>query len=405
MNAKKAIQIVVGILVGVGILALLFREVNWSELRAALAGVSMTWLLLSQVPNVLSFFTRIQRWKYIVRATSPASFSAMFSATQIGFLANFTLPFRAGELIRPYVLNRLTGIPFSKGLAMTALDRVTDLIGLVAVMAVGGWAFSPTEDVVLPEELMGIEYTLSADLLKSAALTSTILPLGIIAIFVLLYVNQGLVLRLSDAILGVFSKSLAEFANAMLSGFAEGLHVFRSPSDMVKSILWSLVTWALFLAGTACVLEAFHLDWPWYAPFIIQTTIALLISVAVTPGFIGQFQAGAMAGLMMVVPGILYADALAVGLVAHLAAVIPVGIAGVYCLAKENMGLDELQRASQEAEEELEEQSHHGGESTGGESVGDESTGDESTGGESVGDESTGGESTGGESAGDEDCH
>src|SRR5690606_14395379 len=112
----------------------------------------------SQIPVVLSFYVRILRWKYVVRATAPASFRSMFSATQIGFLANFTLPARAGEFIRPLVLSRLVGIPFSKSLALTSLDRVTDLFGLVAVMIVAGLAFQPTESVPVPKELLGRAY-------------------------------------------------------------------------------------------------------------------------------------------------------------------------------------------------------------------------------------------------------
>jgi glycosyltransferase 2 family protein len=350
---KRTIQITVGLAVGLLLLYFLFRGVDWEEFGNALRGIDIKWLFLIQIPLWLSFFTRILRWRYIVRATADASFRHMFSATQIAFLANFTLPARAGELIRPYALGRLAKIPFSKCLALSSLDRVTDLFGLLAVMIVAGFAFTP-RDVQIPAELLGQPYTITANMLRTTAIMTLIVPIVILSGLVLLYVNKPFVLGISNAILGRVSKRFAAFVQELLESFAEGLHVFRSPSDMTKSLAWSLVTWALFTSSTACLLEAFNLDWPWYTPFVLQTTLAVAIALPGAPGFIGQFQAGVLAGLMMTVPEMRYADALALGLVAHVVNVIPVAITGVFCLAWENMGLLELQRGSEAAEAELE---------------------------------------------------
>ena len=356
ITLKRTIQVIAGALIALVLLYVLFRGVNWADLLRAMRSVSLLWLALCQIPLWLSFLTRIQRWKHIVRATAPASFRAMFSATQIGFLANFTLPARAGELIRPYVLGRLAGIPFSKGLALTALDRVTDLFGLIATMAFAGLAFHPKKDIALPKELLGFQYTVSARAIDTTAVFTLIVLAGLIAVLVLIYVNKRLALRLSDFIFGMISTRLAEWIHRLVNEFAEGLHILRSPIAMVRSIAWSFVTWGLFLVSTTCILQAFHLNWPWYAPLVVQSTLAILISVGFTPGFIGQFQAGVLAGLTMVIPGISYADALAVGVVAHIVNVLPIAITGVGCLVWENMGLLELQRASEEAEAELEEE-------------------------------------------------
>lgn len=356
---KRALQIAVGLLIGAALCYFLFRSVDVASLMAALRTVNPWWLLLSQVPLAISFYTRILRWRYVVRATAPASFRSMFSATQIGFLANFTLPARAGEFIRPLVLSRLASIPFSKALALSSLDRVTDLFGLIAVMLVAGAAFQPTEAVPVPPELLGRPYTFTPEQLRTAALAPLILSFGVIVAFVLLYLNTPLALRISTAVLGRISARLTDFVNGMMTSFAEGLHVFRSPGDMAKSIAWSLVTWALFTTGTVCILQAFAIDYPWYTPFVIQTTLSVCIALPGAPGFIGQFQAGILIGLALAVPGVDYALALAVGLVAHIANVVPIAVTGVYCLVREQMGLLELRQASQEAEGALEEELVH----------------------------------------------
>jgi len=354
---KRGIQVTIGLLIGAVLVFIMFRNVDWAALFESLRNVSLTWFIIALIIVTLSFFFRVKRWTYLVRATLPdATYSNMFSATQIGFLANFTLPARAGEFIRPYVLARLEKTTFSKSLALTSLDRVTDLFGLIAVMIISGLAFQPKESVTIPKELLGRAYTITPQQLNTAALFPLIGSVLVIVAFVLLYLNTPMVLRISDAILGKVWRKAAEVVHGMLQSFSDGLHVFRSPWQMLKSVTWSIITWGVFVAGTASIMEAFHVDYPWYTPFVVQTTLAIAISLPGAPGFIGQFQAGMYAGLVVVLPTMRYEEALAIGLVTHVANIIPVAVIGVWCLAKENMSLLELREASREAEEELAEQ-------------------------------------------------
>ena len=89
---KKYVQGGIGFLLAGLLLWILFRGTDWGEVLEAIRGVSIGWLIAAHVPLLLMFPIRIQRWTYIVRATQPVSFRDLFSATQIGFLANFTLP-------------------------------------------------------------------------------------------------------------------------------------------------------------------------------------------------------------------------------------------------------------------------------------------------------------------------
>ena len=111
---KKYVFAVVGLVLGVLMVWLLFRSTNWEEVGHALSGANFWLLALSLVPVFLAHPARVRRWGFIVRAVYPATFREMFSATQIGFLANFVLPGRAGEAVRALVLTRLTRVPFSK---------------------------------------------------------------------------------------------------------------------------------------------------------------------------------------------------------------------------------------------------------------------------------------------------
>lgn len=351
---KRQVQLAISAAIAVVIVWYLFRDVNWTALFEHLRSASLPWLLLSQVPIWLSFATRIERWKYIVRSAHPgARWRGMFSSTQIGFLANFVLPARAGEVIRPYVLARLEGVPFTKGLAMTGLDRVADLVGLLVLLLVTMIGFRPTQDIPIPAEVLRTAepYEVPAAVLQQGAGLLVAFLLLLIAGLVVLYLNQNLVARIADAVVGVASKALARHVHAMVISFSQGLHIFRSAFDMARSLLWTVATWSGFVLSTVCLMNAFGLEYPWYAPLVVQAIVAGGIGLPITPGFVGQFQLSVMIGLIVAVPGISYELALAIGLVAHVINFVPVMIAGLGCLLLEDLNLFALRRDSESLQE------------------------------------------------------
>lgn len=345
---KRAIQVSVGLAIGLGLLWLLFRDTEWSDVGAAIRDIHLGWFLIAQIPLWLSFPIRVQRWTYIVRTAEPVPFKSLFSATQIGFLANFTLPGRAGEAIRALVLTRLTSIKFSKAFAMVALDRVTDLFGLMAIIAVAIVAYQPAQDVVIPAETFGTPgaITFSVTQYRIGAISAGIFLLAVVGAFVLLYVSRSLVLKMTHAVVGLVSKNLAKRVCEMLDHFADGLHVFRSPADMSKSIFISLITWAVSIIFLTCMLEAFRIDYPWYTAFVMQAILSFFISAPGAPGFVGQFHVPIVITLVMLVVGIDVDRAKAVAIVIHLMNLPPVGILGVYSLLTEHVGLFQLSKES-----------------------------------------------------------
>ncbi|MCF6285403.1 MAG: flippase-like domain-containing protein, partial [Candidatus Hydrogenedentes bacterium] len=306
------------------------------------------WVALSLALVFVTFLTRVKRWGYIVRTAQPVSFRAMFSATQIGFLGNFTLPARVGEVIRAVVLARLTGLTFSRCFAFVALDRVTDLFGLVVVMLLAATVFQPTEAIVLDD------WTIEPDLIRVTTLSTIVLVTGIISAFVALYCRKALALRLVSATVGRVSPWLSEKLQGMLAQFADGMHVFKSVGDMSRAIFWSLVTWTIGTLCYFCVVQAFALDVPWYTAIIVMAFLAVAISVPGPPGFVGTFHFGIVGALLVVAPETDRDVAKAAALVAHMVNTLPVWVAGAVCLYTEKLGLLELRREGEHVDDEAE---------------------------------------------------
>lgn len=382
---KKTIQILLGLLIGGFLLWFLFRGTDWNAVWAATRNANVAWLAAAFAAIMLSFFTRVQRWTSIVRTAKDVSFRSLFSATQIGFLANFTLPGRAGEVIRAVVLARLERIPFSKCFAFVALDRVTDLFGLIAIMLVSVIAFQPAGRVGLPPDIHVPDWAgalLEPDAIRSGAIGFSLLLLAVVGVFVVLYVSQSFALRVAAVLLGVAQSLVRATVAPMLRGlgnvlgarvratgdrlgdadlvglgtgmireFAEGLHVFRSAADMSKAILFSLITWAVACFSYYCALRAFGFVEPWYTALIVTAMLSVAIALPGAPGFIGQFHFGIIIGIFVCIPDADYDVAKAVAIMSHLLNVLAVAIVGIWSLYREDFGLLELKRDADQRDE------------------------------------------------------
>lgn len=354
---KRKIQVVLGFAVGVLLVWLLFRNTKWGEVYDTIRGANKWWLILSQVPIWGSFLARIRRWHYVVRSTEPVPFRTLFSATQIGFLANFTLPARAGEAIRAFLLSRNTSIPFAKSIALVAVDRITDLVGLIVCIGLALVGFRNVGEVVLPAHTLGETETVwSGALVRSLILGGTFLLSLVVVALVMLYLNQRWLLKLVDLTFRRISPKLGDRVEHVVKQFADGLQALGSGGDMAKAILWSLVTWGCFVVSAACMLWGFHLDFPWYMPFLMLTLMGVAISLPGAPGFVGQFDGAIILAVLMVMPEVGATKAQAIAIVVHVLNLIPIAIAGVMGLMMEGTGLMELTRRSAAAGSELEQQ-------------------------------------------------
>ena len=343
---KKILKIFLGVTLGAFLIWFLFRKTDWNAVHAAIRGASVGWLLLAQVFAWSGCFARVQRWSYVVRASHPATFRNLFSATQIGFLINFTIPVRIGELVRAYVLSRLAKLPLSQSVAMVALDRVNDIFVLLIIVCVALFSFPMERDITFATGVFSnvSPIVVPATLIRTAAISLTVFLCVILGLLLLLYVNQNLVLRFIGICTGGISERLNDRFRRLFLNFAAGMHVFRSSTEMAKSACFSILAWSMGLFSTASIMTAFGIDFPWFTPFVMVTMIAVFISVPIAPGMVGQYHIAIITCLLLVIPETDTAQAKAVAIVAHVLSLIPIAALGIFCLVRERLSFVELTR-------------------------------------------------------------
>lgn len=337
-------RILAGVLLCAFLLWFLFRGTNWQALGSALLNVDAGWLLLAFMLSFSSLFARVRRWSFVIRATYPASFGSMFAATQIGMLVNSLTPARMGDVVRGYVLATLEKISFARSLTMVALDRINDVFALLVVLLIALFSYPGNSDIEFAPGVFGNAdpFVVSSSLIRPVAVSLTAALFVIILILVFLYFRQDVVLKVLDRIVRPVSSRAAKWLKTLFLNFADGMHIFRSATQLARSILWSLITWGLVALSLAALFKAFHLDFPWFGPFLMLAILGVFTSVTVTPGLVGQYHVPVVASLLMILPDMNVDEAKAVAIIAHLIALLPPVVLGVYCMVSQQLHFSDL---------------------------------------------------------------
>lgn len=117
-------------LLSIGCLVWTLRDAKLGELRDDLATMDWKWVALAVAADICVYFLHGLRWSLLLRPVEPVGFWRAVRAIYIGLFANEILPFRAGELLRCYLLSIWTALPFSVSLSSALIERIFDGIWL-----------------------------------------------------------------------------------------------------------------------------------------------------------------------------------------------------------------------------------------------------------------------------------
>jgi uncharacterized protein (TIRG00374 family) len=321
-------RLLVGALLAAALLALFFRGVDWSALGQALRGARPLPLVGLVLVTVGIYSVRAWRWGDLLAPLGRVRYADLFSATMVGFASGLLVP-RAGELLRPWLVSRRYPIPTSAGFATIILERLIDLITVLALFAL--YLF------VLPTPAAQVEGRLT-ELLKLGGAATGVVALGVLAFLLALHANADRVVGAVERLLARAPRWLAEPLGRMLHAFSAGLAVLRAPAAHLAKIgLQSLAVWLLIALGFYLNHLAFRIDLPFHATFLLIAFLVVGVAIP-TPGMVGGFHAFYLLALSEVY-GIDRATAAAAGIAAHALTNLPILVFGLALLGREGLSL------------------------------------------------------------------
>lgn len=248
--------------------------------RESLAAFRWTWMAGVLALYLSAHALRVVRLRAILGR--PLGFWRLFSILSVGYLAIHVVPLRMGEFVRPYLLAEQEDVPFGAGLAAVFLERLLDMLMLLGMMLLIGFA------VDLPAGAIVVQ---GIDVLQTGQrVIGTMVGLGVAGLVVLLAVGEP-ILRVTDRLP----------AGGFVRRFVEGL---RSLAARPASFLWVLVLsvaiWAVTVGAVQLSLAAFPGLPHGVGDALTVWAVTLAGMTAVpTPGFFGGFEASCTAGLVL----------------------------------------------------------------------------------------------------------
>ncbi len=126
----------------------------------------------------------------------------------------------------------------------------------------------------------------------------------------------------------------------MLMSFCEGLKIFKTKKQVFWICCFSCFIWVGASLILMVFLYAFHINLPFYAPFLLLVIIATGVAIPSSPGFIGTLQFFCVTGLALF--GVSKSESLGFSIVYHASQYIPVTLLGFFFMWKEHLHFKEI---------------------------------------------------------------
>lgn len=287
------------------------RALSGHALWAVLRSANYVPLALAGVGVIVSNLLRALRWLTLFQGRPEVRYRFVFSSLVIGYLADNVMPIRVGELVRMYVLEELTGVPFGEAAGTVVVERVVEafvvLTGLAALLVI-----VPVRKAIR----IGVPFAVG----------------GLVAATVVLLLmawRPQPMLRLVRRL----TRRLPEKARHRLTHgtarFIEGLALFREGRLAVQVLVLSAVIWAVDGAVVGVAALGLGLRMPGLSSLFLSTLLAASFAIPAGPGGIGTYEyfgqvalgplgvhGSVAAGLVLMLHGLSYAVTVLLGVAA-----------------------------------------------------------------------------------------
>jgi uncharacterized protein (TIRG00374 family) len=282
---KRATRIILSVLLTAGFLFLFLRGFDLAAAWRSVRGASPALIALSIALNLAAYVVRAWRWRYLLAPVRERlGMYNLLSATMIGFMISFLVPFRAGEVVRPVLLARRERLSAGAALATIALERMLDMLTVMSLFLVfrytahgasvlAGAAGAGSQASMLLRE--GLRYT--------AVVVAVSLPI-VVALVVFPRAVLAALGRLSRGRPGRLAAALAT-----LERFLSGLGAMRRVRELAGSLTLSVLMWLMIGHSIFLALRAFDLDLAFIDTLLLMVPLTVGIAMP-TPGGVGPYE-------------------------------------------------------------------------------------------------------------------
>ena len=327
---RRTAQLLIGILVSLFFLYLVIPGLHLSEVWRTMGQANYWWIVPGVAVYMVGLWARTWRWHYMLRHLKKVDLFKLFPVVCIGYFGNNIYPFRAGEVIRAYVLWQREEISISSSLATVVVERIFD--GLALLLFV----------------FLALRFAPIPSALRQFVFFATILLLIMTAGFIWITVRP----RRFEILYGWLAAHLLPAkirarTDELYKRFMEGLGSLRSGRDMLMIFATSIVVWLLETVKFWFVMQAFSFSVSFLGLMLTNGIVNLVTMLPSAPGYIGTFDTPAIETLVSL--GVDAQMAAGYTLTLHAALWAPVTVLGAYYFWREQLRWNDFTKAQEQA--------------------------------------------------------
>jgi uncharacterized protein (TIRG00374 family) len=284
---KLSGALVFGILVLMGI----FSLSDYSEIYEKLKNVSLYYVFLGFLVVTSSFLVRTWRWSVLLRTSGYAlTKDILFKSMLFGFLMNFILPARAGDIARGAALKTAEKTPMGISLSTIVIERTMDMFTLAIILGAGAMLVSGTPLIRI--------------------IVGSALVIGFLLLFMLIFAYRY------NAFISRKLEKIFPQVSGFMNTMKEGLYkIYYTPGALILSLAISIPVWLLEVSGVYIAAMAIGYKIPFSLAAVAAITSFLGQTIPITPGGIGIYE-GTMAGVLVLF-GVPSATGISLALIDH----------------------------------------------------------------------------------------
>jgi uncharacterized protein (TIRG00374 family) len=262
---------------------------------------------------------RAFRWQRLLRPVATVRYPPMLGYLLIGYLANNLLPARLGELVRSHYLGDREGISRAAALGTVVVERVVDLVAVVAIASAALLILS-VRGIVASAIFVGAGV---------AGLFLVVLTLGIVA-----HRLPG-----ADRARALVDRwpRVRELARSLQGGLA----VAARPRTLAEALAVSAAGWTVAILAWLAVGQSIGLELTVAQAALIASGVALASAIPAGPSNLGTFEFAAVEIGKAI--GVTADSAFALALIVHATILIVTSVGGGIAFAR--LGLPQENRS------------------------------------------------------------
>ncbi len=335
MSRKQQLAVLVGLGISLVFLWIAFRNLNPGLILEEMRNANPVWLLLGAANYFIAVGIITLRWWFLVSAIQPTAYRPMYPLVCIGYMGNNVYPFRAGEALRAYLLQRNLGVPIVKGATTVIIERIFDGLVMLTFVIVS---------------LLFVD-VVSDDIQRVASFAAPVFITALLIFFVLA-ARPNLLRQLVQVMVRLLPGTLGDLVERISEDVISGLEGLRTPLQLAGTVGSSYASWMVEALTYWAVAFAFGIEASYPLILLVVGTTNLAGLIPASPGQIGVFEFFASA--VLIAAGVDEALALSYAFTTHLVVWLPVTAAGFFFLVRQGLGWNAITQAHELESDKLE---------------------------------------------------